>query len=1171
MTGETVRGVKRKGRAYQVVATEASISHADLDKCSEPDDGEMYTTKRRRVDTPPSANAPPDVNDGKGGVNDGKSDVCVEFVTSSSDTQTMQHYRVSPGDQVGNLEKRIRDEYGLKEAFIALSKDEILLSDDQEIPQLLQCRIMHGFATTPIDPFSQMSENVEVRSKYHGVKWDPSVQKWRARIQLVYSARWGHRLTTRHVQDLGLFDSQVDAARAYDLQAIRHKLELNLPDQIVIIRNKDRNSHTEHISNRVQALDGVCVKDSFDQTFDDGRGNQCRYTNGALMYDLHHGWISVESRYNIQHDEAEATEMDADDTQDENDNASNVSYIDPDDFSSDDEPPPIPPTPPTPAMTPAMTLAKSARRLFPSCSRASPNDPTINQAGTQILRSSASTKCSQCGERGKNWTRAGDKVMCSECFNGCDNLTVQESAPDHDIESIMHTPTKDIMADKNVCCTRCSACLVTECDWHVLPEGKFMCKSCFLSMDQGFVSKQTSAYVHPETDTQACMHDLEPVISPNAQTDHDCPFQESIDADTVYHNKRAGRECKALIKRLGLTVKAAADEAGATYSYVGPWFHGKKNHWPSIQAQGKLMMAWMAEARNRPTPESTESIIADNEEYNEADARKCKDIIKRLGLSQQVAADEAGACPVGINHWLNGKKTNSSSVQKAGKLMVAWMAEARDRPTPELIEPEEYDEAAARKCKDIIKRLGLTVKAAAGEAGANHQNVYRWLIGVKKHLPRVQKSGKLMVAWMEDARKRLTQESIEPEEYDEYDRPAPESIEAETDKQDFDTGDKNEVDIHHERDFVQEPVISPDAVDVHNLQQHQPSVCPVKQTNVKQRYTGVRKKKNKYAASIWIGGGWSVHLGYFSTDIEAAKAYDRKAIELNRDPLMHNKTLNFPDDHHDSHDDAEADVRHSSMTQDLNDQPKLRAITVDAAPNPPVQPTLVSANAYDKQARLHYKGKAWTDMTRRAKAADGMTIGEALQIRYQPPYNTCGSVFQYTLSELIDDIAIGNLELCFSADTDLDASGTSDRAPGEHDEFAEPEEPVTVVDAVVPTIDQQFLLVTALPDAADMQVAYPVPDEQAVHMRTVIIVDPSGVATVMPALHDNGSESEASMQETVDINVSGLVLPIDTDIDPMLIHKLREIGKSPEEIKKLSGNILDPELFQVSMFSLSNS
>ena len=53
------------------------------------------------------------------------------------------------------------------------------------------------------------------------------------------------------------------------------------------------------------------------------------------------------------------------------------------------------------------------------------------------------------------------------------------------------------------------------------------------------------------------------------------------------------------------------------------------------------------------------------------------------------------------------------------------------------------------------------------------------------------------------------------------------------------------------------------------------------------------------------------------------------------------------------------------------------------------------------------------------------------------------------------------------------------------------------------------------------------------------------------------------------VNVSGLVLPIDTDIDPMLIQKLREIGKSSQEIDELKRIILDPNLFQVSMIFLS--
>ena len=60
-----------------------------------------------------------------------------------------------------------------------------------------------------------------------------------------------------------------------------------------------------------------------------------------------------------------------------------------------------------------------------------------------------------------------------------------------------------------------------------------------------------------------------------------------------------------------------------------------------------------------------------------------------------------------------------------------------------------------------------------------------------------------------------------------------------------------------------------------------------------------------------------------------------------------------------------------------------------------------------------------------------------------------------------------------------------------------------------------------------------------------------------------------------DTNLSGVaivtpaLMPTNTDIDPMLIQKLREIGTSPEEINKLEETILNPGLLQVSMFSLS--
>ena len=48
------------------------------------------------------------------------------------------------------------------------------------------------------------------KSKYRGVSWDKSLNKWRARIMVN-----GKRLS------LGVYDDEKEAAKAYDLQAIR--------------------------------------------------------------------------------------------------------------------------------------------------------------------------------------------------------------------------------------------------------------------------------------------------------------------------------------------------------------------------------------------------------------------------------------------------------------------------------------------------------------------------------------------------------------------------------------------------------------------------------------------------------------------------------------------------------------------------------------------------------------------------------------------------------------------------------------------------------------------------------------------------------------------------------------------------------------------------------------
>lgn len=48
------------------------------------------------------------------------------------------------------------------------------------------------------------------------------------------------------------------------------------------------------------------------------------------------------------------------------------------------------------------------------------------------------------------------------------------------------------------------------------------------------------------------------------------------------------------------------------------------------------------------------------------------------------------------------------------------------------------------------------------------------------------------------------------------------------------------------------------------------------------KFRGVTRKGNKWRARIWVGGrgGTSKSLGYFKTEIEAAKAYDQEAKKL---------------------------------------------------------------------------------------------------------------------------------------------------------------------------------------------------------------------------------------------------------------------------------------------------
>jgi len=65
-----------------------------------------------------------------------------------------------------------------------------------------------------------------------------------------------------------------------------------------------------------------------------------------------------------------------------------------------------------------------------------------------------------------------------------------------------------------------------------------------------------------------------------------------------------------------------------------------------------------------------------------------------------------------------------------------------------------------------------------------------------------------------------------------------------------------------------------------------------KRKNCSSRYKGVDwdKRKKKWRARIWVELRKDTHIGYFTSEIDAAKAYDEKAREFYRDYAR----LNFP-------------------------------------------------------------------------------------------------------------------------------------------------------------------------------------------------------------------------------------------------------------------------------------
>ena len=364
-------------------------------------------------------------------------------------------------------------------------------------------------------------------------------------------------------------------------------------------------------------------------------------------------------------------------------------------------------------------------------------------------------------------------------------------------------------------------------------------------------------------------------------------------------------------------------------------------------------------------------------------------------------------------------------------------------------------------------------------------------------------------------------------------------------------------------------------------------------------YRGIRLKSNgKYSVRNQVNHCRET-FGHFDTAIEAAEAYDRRCRELGRKRKCNFKhsvesaepEVLIQDQHSDEHFQSEPVTidRDLAVFQGLDRHQSLVSATENACLDVQIISRAITQSHERRQYEQHpaHVRQAATSATVEHDLDQRSSLQSALEnvrleIEYEGDEISVADDLQIISDAIVqwfssEEMVHERKQLEQSLERARQAlRKAAPPASVEHDlsfvdDVTEKTFPSTDIEDGQHVVDfycSQYGINNSDPkdvqppsDAVDTQVTYPVADEDAVH--TVIIVTPLGVAYVKTADIDTitwFNNNPDRRNNPADTN---------TDIDPMLIQKLREIGTSPEEINKLEETILNPGLLQVSMFSLS--
>jgi len=204
---------------------------------------------------------------------------------------------------------------------------------------------------------------------------------------------------------------------------------------------------------------------------------------------------------------------------------------------------------------------------------------------------------------------------------------------------------------------------------------------------------------------------------------------------------------KELIGRLGKGQSQAAQSMRVSETSLSHWLRGYKLSMPSVIKAGQAALRWYT--ANKDAKAATAKAAPVDQSTPEQRAQ-VKELIGRLGKTQNQAAQSMRVSGPSLSHWLRGQNLSWPCTIKAGQAALRWYTANKDAKaaTAKAAPVDQSTPEQRAQVKELIGRLGKTRNQAARSMRLSEQiSLSHWLRGQKLSSPSVIKAGQAALRW----------------------------------------------------------------------------------------------------------------------------------------------------------------------------------------------------------------------------------------------------------------------------------------------------------------------------------------------------------------------------------------------------------------------------------------